>query len=459
MPALRSFLRSLTVLALTLPVAAFAADSISGVVTNKTTNKPAAGDDVVLIRLQQGMQESTRTKTDAHGHFTLEVPDEGIHLVRVTHDKANYFRPAPPGTQSVEIDVYNAAVKVKGVSSEADVMRIQTDGSGNGLHVVEHFFIKNDSTPPMTQFSDRPFEFWLPDGAIVEGSAALAPGGMPVQAAPVPLTEKNHYTFLFPIRPGETQFQITYRLPYSGKFSFAPHLSSTTDAVAIMLPKSMTFTPAPNTPYTSVTDEVNAQTFLARNVSPEQPMGFTLSGSGQLPRDAGAPDQSGGAQQAQGQPQPQGADSGQAIPETENKMPGRGLQNPLDPEGTRDPWAKYKWWILGGIAVLLAAAAGVLLRKPSGTATTAVAQGPESITRVLSEDQLQTALSPDPRENVLTWEKTVMNVLKEELFTLETEHLQNRISESEYQEYKAAMELILRRALNRTQATSTGTSL
>ena len=439
MPAIRTLLRSLTVLALTVPVAAFAADSITGVVTNKTTNKPAAGDDVVLIRLQQGMQESTRTKTDAHGHFTLEVPDEGIHLVRVTHDKANYFRPAPPGTQSVEIDVYNAAVKVKGVASEADVMRIQTDAGGNGLRVVENFFVKNDSTPPMTQFSNEPFDFWLPEGAIVEGSAALAPGGMPVQAAPVPLTEKNHYTFLFPIRPGETRFQVTYRLPYSGKFAFAPHPSMTTDTVAIMLPKSMTFTQAPNTSYSSVTDEVNAQTFVARNVSPQQPMGFTLSGSGQLPRDAGAPDQ-GGSQQAQGQPQPQGAESGQAIPETENKMPGRGLQNPLDPEGTRDPWAKYKWWILGGIAVLLAAAAGVMLRKPSGTAATPVAAGPR----------------PSVPATPQTTDALLLQSLKEELFALETDRLQNRVSESDYEQQRAAIELVLRRALNRTQA---GTSV
>ncbi|HEY1743690.1 MAG TPA: carboxypeptidase regulatory-like domain-containing protein [Granulicella sp.] len=444
MPAIRTLLRSLTVLALTLPVAAFAADSITGVVTNRTNNRPAAGDDVVLIRLQQGMQESTRTKTDAHGHFTLEVPDEGIHLVRVTHDKANYFRPAPPGTQSVEIDVYNAAVKVKGVASEADVMRIQTDAGGNGLRVVENFFVKNDSTPPMTQFSNEPFDFWLPEGAIVEGSAALAPGGMPVQAAPVPLTEKNHYTFLFPIRPGETRFQVTYRLPYSGKFAFTPHPSMTTDTVAIMLPKSMTFTQAPNTPYTSVTDEVNAQTFVARNVSPQQPMGFTLSGSGQLPRDEGAPDQGGSQQaQSQGQPQTQGGDSGQAIPETENKMPGRGLQNPLDPEGTRDPWAKYKWWILGGIAVLLAAAAGIMLRKPSGTAAAPIAAGPQPS-------------GPSVPATPQSTDALLLQSLKEELFALETDRLQNRVSESDYEQQRAAIELVLRRALNRTPS---GTSV
>src|ERR1700729_5638 len=217
------------------------ADSITGTVVNKTTNKPAAGDDVVLIRLQQGMQEASRTKTDSKGRFTLDVPDKGIHLVRVTHDKANYFRPAPEGTQSVEVEVFNAAAKVEGISGEADVMRIQTDESGKGLKVVENFFVKNESTPPRTQFSDRPFEFYLPEGAVVEGSAALGPGGMPVQASPVPLGEANHYAFIFPIRPGETRFQVSYKVPYSGSMTFAPKPVMTTDTIAVMMPKSMKF--------------------------------------------------------------------------------------------------------------------------------------------------------------------------------------------------------------------------
>jgi hypothetical protein len=95
------------------------------------------------------------------------------------------------------VEVYNAAPKVEGISGEADVMRIQTDESGKALRVVENFFVKNESNPPMTQFSDRPFEFYLPEGAVVEGSAALGPGGMPVQAAPVPLGDANHFAFVF----------------------------------------------------------------------------------------------------------------------------------------------------------------------------------------------------------------------------------------------------------------------
>lgn len=401
---------------------------------NKTTGKPSAGDTVTLIRLAQGMQEATHTTTDAHGHYTLDVPDDGLHLVRVTHDMANYFRPAPAGTTTVDLDVYNAAARVKGVSSEAEVMRLETDASGTALRVVENFFLKNDSNPPMTQFSKQPFDFWLPDGAVVEGAAAQSPDGMPVRQAPVPLSEKNHYTFLFPIRPGETRFQITYRIPYAGKISIDPKLTMPTDTVAIMIPKSMTFEPVAGAPYNPVDDEVNAHTLVARTVSTSAPLGFTLTGTGQLPRDSSSPTQA-GDQSSQGAQPADGSQSASA-----DTRPGGGLGNPLDASGNRDPWAKYKWWILSGLAVLLAAAAGVLLRKPG--------DGGAPQSGALPEEPFVRA-PQSPR----THNEQLLAALKEELFSLETDHLQQRIPEQDYVAQKAALELVLRRALQRSTAT------
>ena len=398
------------------------ADSITGTVINKTTNKPAAGDDVVLIRLQQGMQEASRTKTDAKGRFTLDVPDKGIHLVRVTHDKANYFRPAPEGTQSVEVEVFNAAAKVEGISGEADVMRIQTDESGKALRVVENFWVKNESTPPRTQFSDRPFEFYLPEGAVVDGSAALGPGGMPVQASPVPLGDPNHYAFIFPIRPGETRFQITYKLPYGGNFKFAPRMVMPTDTIAVMMPKSMTFKGGPSTPYAPVTEDTTAQTYVARNVAPSEALDFTVSGAGQLPRDSGAADGQGGP--ATTDASTAGGAGNAAATDT---RPGGGLGTPLDPEGTNDPWAKYKWWILGGLGLLLAGGAGIMLKNNAPGTVTPIAAG--------------TTFAVGPN--------ALLAALKEELFAVETDRLQGRLSQSEYVEQKTALEIVLRRALQR----------
>ncbi|HEU5341738.1 MAG TPA: carboxypeptidase regulatory-like domain-containing protein [Edaphobacter sp.] len=404
--------------ALCVALSGFAlADSITGTVTNKTTNKPAAGDDVVLIRLSQGMQETTRTKTDGHGRFTLDVPDpQGVHLVRVTHDKATYFRPAPPGTQSVAIDVFDAAAKVAGVASEADVMRIQTDESGKSLNIVENFFVKNDSNPPRTQFSDKSFEFYLPQGAVVEGSAALAPGSMPVKASPVPVAgEPNHYAFIFPLRPGETRFQVTYRIPYTGSFKFSPRVMMPTDTLAVMMPKSMSFTAGPSAPYAAVTEETTAQTYVARSVVPSQTLDFTVGGSGQLPRDEQQAARSGGA-----------AQPGESAAAADTR-PGGGLGTPLDPEGKDDPWGKYKWWILGFLGLAMAVGAGVMLKN-----------GPQPAVAA-------------PAVAVLAGPDALLAAMKEELFALERDRLQGRLSDAEYAEQKGALETVLRRALARSE--------
>jgi hypothetical protein len=262
---------------------------------------------------------------------------------------------------------------------------------------------------------------------------------MPVQATPIPLPEKGHFTFLFPIRPGETRFQVSYHLPYSGSVGLDPKVTSTTDTVAIMLPKSMAFTPAAGSPYSPVNDEVNAQTYVARNVSPQQPLGFQLSGSGELPRDSQNPSESSQPGADSGASSGQSGAAGQPLPATENTAPGKGLDNPLDPNGNRDPWGKYKWWILSILALLLAVAAGILLRKSPATAVDPLAPaGPYP--------------PPVVPASPATQHQQLLQTLKEEMFALETERLQNRIAEPEYLAQKAALELILRRALERSAA-------
>ena len=54
---------------LTLTVAHAAAQTLSGTVTNGTTNKPAAGDEIILINLANGMDVAANTKTDSAGKF------------------------------------------------------------------------------------------------------------------------------------------------------------------------------------------------------------------------------------------------------------------------------------------------------------------------------------------------------------------------------------------------------
>ncbi len=438
-PTFRSLHRSLLVLAtLALaPLSALAASAISGTIMNKTTNKPADGDAVVLLNLQQGMAEENRATTDSRGHYTLQVPSDGAHLIRVDHQKSAYFHSAPPGTTSADIDVYDVAAKVEGVSAEADVMRIEADNSG--LHVLENYFVKNESTPPRTQLSDRTFEIYLPDGAQIESSAAMAPAGMPVSNSPVPLEDKGHYAFIFPIRPGESRFQVTYRLPYTGSIKLSPRVGMRTENVAIMLPKSIKFVPGAGSAFQPINDDVNAQTFLAKGIAPGQPLDFTLSGTGSMPREAqSAP----GDQAAQAAGGPDGGAPSAAAGDT---RPGGGLGTPID---TPDPLSKYRWWIISGLAIILAIAAAFLLRSRPAVATAAAAVAappPAPAPAHTTPAYLTPAVAPP----VAPVGSSLMAALKDELFALETERLEGKLSDAEYAQLKSAFETVPRRALAR----------
>ena len=163
-------------------VVSASAQTLTGSVKNGTTNKPAAGDDVVLLSLGQGMEESGRTQTDAKGNFSVKLDNASSpHLVRIIHQGVTYHKMAPPGTTSVDIDVYDVSKKVQGISVTADVMRFQAQGSE--LQGIRLFAVNNSSDPPRTQMSDQSFEFYLPDGAQVDQSMAMTSGGQPINSA------------------------------------------------------------------------------------------------------------------------------------------------------------------------------------------------------------------------------------------------------------------------------------
>ena len=141
------------------------AQTLTGSVKNSTTGKPAAGDEVVLLSLGQGMEEAGRTKTDAKGHFSFKLDAQGPHLVRVIHQEVTYHRMAPPGTTSVEVEVYDASKKVEGIEVVADIMRFQA--SQGQLQIERTFAVDNNSKPPRTQMNEHNLEFNVPDGATV----------------------------------------------------------------------------------------------------------------------------------------------------------------------------------------------------------------------------------------------------------------------------------------------------
>ena len=117
------------------------------------------------------------------------------------------------------------------------LMRLQADQGQ--LQIVRLFAIDNQSKPPRTQQSEQNFEFFLPDGATIDNGQAKAPNGQPINNDPIPQKTKNQYAFNFPLRPGETQFQIAYHLPYTGEASLDPKLVYPAEHFVVEMPKAM----------------------------------------------------------------------------------------------------------------------------------------------------------------------------------------------------------------------------
>jgi hypothetical protein len=155
-----SILRSSILTAIVLlSLASLRAATLTGTVTNGTSNKPSAGDQVILIKLGAGMQEVAHVKTDAQGKFTFTFDDANSpHLVRVVHQSVTYHQMAPPGTNTVSIQAYDVAKKVEGVHAVADLMYLQT--SQGQLGITRIFAVDNTSKPPRTQMNDTNFEFY-----------------------------------------------------------------------------------------------------------------------------------------------------------------------------------------------------------------------------------------------------------------------------------------------------------
>jgi hypothetical protein len=416
------------------------AQNITGAVTNGTTGKPAAGDEVTLLSLSQGMQEVGSTKTDAQGKFSMAAPpDPGVpHMVRVTHGGVNYFPqggPLMPGATTAEVTVYDTAKKLDGISQTVEVDRFQSDGTQ--LQGIALFAIKNGSTPPRALDGDKTFEFVLPAGAEIDSGMAKSPGGQALNSMPSETGTKGHYAFSFPLRPGETQFQVTYHMPYSGEASFSPKPLAEVQHFVVMTPKGMTFAAKDPQRFQSMPDNSGAGIMVATNAKPGEDLSFKITGTGQFQAEgqqAAAAADDGGGGRAMGGGQLAGRDN----------RPGGGLGAPIDSD---DPLHDYRAVILGVFAVVLVMGGAFVISKSNHQVLAAKAAAAVDVSEVSPVQGSASAAGRDRNARLL-------DTMKEELFQLEIDRQQGKVSAEEYSKVKAAFDETIKCALARASQKS-----
>jgi len=416
------------------------AQGITGVVTNGTTGKPAIGDEVALVDPMQGMAELGNVKSDAQGRYSLtpSAPAAGPRLVRVTHDGINYFTFAPPGTKTLNVNVYDSARKLDGVSGTARVMKMQTSPDGGTLQVMELYAVTNASQPPRTQVAEKSFEIALPEAAVVDSADAQGPNGQPLPTQPSPVPgKKGQYTFDFALKPGETRFQVAYHMPYSGSANISAHMTRGYEHFVLVLPLTMQWQAKTPAMFSPMNDKSGTNVEVARKVNAGDNVEFKISGTGTVideQANAGAP---GGGAPGGGAMGPGGGGSGR------DSGPGGGLGAPID---APDALEKSRWVILFMLTVILAGGAFLTvsrarMRHPAIASAVAPIPSPSAFARSAASAPIEYV--PAVKSNPL------LDAMKDELFQLELDRQKGLVSDAEYKKLKSALDQTLARALSR----------
>ncbi|HEV3219375.1 MAG TPA: carboxypeptidase-like regulatory domain-containing protein [Candidatus Acidoferrales bacterium] len=411
---------------------AASATTITGVVHNGTTGKVAAGVDIILLNLQNGMDAVANTKTDAQGRFSLNYTPSGQNpmLVRASYKGVDFHAMLPPGQMTADVQIFEPATDPDSVKIPTRIVLFQPDGAN--LLVGEEYEIQNQSKPPVAFFKTAGnFEFQIPEGANLEEVIAAGPEGMGVKQGTMDRGDRR-YAIAYAFRPGESRVRISYMIPYASNRA-AIHVPSVNSATNVMLLAPPTVTVA-SAGFQAGGAEQGLSVYV--HDGPTSAAGFDVSVSGTAPPpdDAGQSSAGGGSTRDR--------DSGQTV----SAVPPR-----LD---------TLKWVLIGGFGSIFLLGAGYLYRRPVAIAADAagapVAGGSarsrgnvagQTAGHMPKRESAPAPSAPDARDTLGEIDRKVgasLDELKDVLFRLELRRQAGTISEQEYTEQRARAEKILR---------------
>ncbi len=190
--------------------------TITGVIHMGTPGAELGPVEITVIAPSMGMKEVAAT-TATGGRFQLTgvQAKAPFFLVRAEYEGVTYNQPLrlTGAPASVEITVYDVSDRLDGVEvSERRLLR--TDGKV--FRVDELIQVTNPGKRALYKEGGL-FPIFLPKGRTGETGITIRAQGQPVQREPVATGDPELFTVDYPIRPGVTQINVHYSLPYPGK--------------------------------------------------------------------------------------------------------------------------------------------------------------------------------------------------------------------------------------------------
>ncbi|HSP70198.1 MAG TPA: carboxypeptidase-like regulatory domain-containing protein [Bryobacteraceae bacterium] len=214
-------MRFLFVLCLLTPASCLLG-AIEGTVINGSTGQPQPSVTVSLVQPgQNGMQAIATAVSDASGKFSIdhELPPPPA-LLQADYKGVTYTQVQPPGRPAtgIRFQIYESASKAPEAMQMAHLIMIEP--SANALEVSETFLIRNESNTTFQDSTNGTAQFYPPAGAGEKVQVSVTPPTqMTINRQAVKATKPGEFKIDYPVRPGETRYDMHYTLPVSDSFS------------------------------------------------------------------------------------------------------------------------------------------------------------------------------------------------------------------------------------------------
>jgi hypothetical protein len=221
---------------------ALAQAAITGTVMNRTHNTPQPDVRVLMTQFSGGtMMPAGSARTDAQGRFTLDTEAQGAHLFQAFYQGVTYSLSVPSGSSNTAIEIPVWEASPKGVAAKADQHMVLLETDGQELVVNETIIYKNDGTTTWSDPADGTIRFYVPEAAQKQLRVrATSPGGLPIERDPQKTAEKNVYTVDFPVKPGETRFDVSYKMAVTAPVTFSSRVMHEEGKVRLVVPQGIT---------------------------------------------------------------------------------------------------------------------------------------------------------------------------------------------------------------------------
>jgi len=229
---------------LLLLVAAALHAAVDGTVMNGTTGRPEAGAPVTLVEMSgAGMQPRGSVTSDRAGRFAFNETLQGMALLQTTHQGVTYNLTVPPGAQStgLTLQIYDVSARPSLAKVIEDVVLLEPLGAE--LSVREDILWQNGGNQTFRDPAAGTLRFYAPPEAKdTLQVSATAPGGLPLEQAAVPAGPRNVFKVDFPIKPGVTTFEVSYRVPFSSPGAFSGRAVQKEAPLRLAVPAGVTLT-------------------------------------------------------------------------------------------------------------------------------------------------------------------------------------------------------------------------